>query len=60
MTIIKAMEILNDMYDEQLEKEKLYSEALETIIQKIDITNNKKMALLTAIDALKEKCDTTK
>ena len=43
-----------------LKKEKLYSEALETIIQKIDITNDKKIALLTAIDALKEKCDTIK
>ena len=60
MTAIKAIEILNKMYDKQLEKEKVCSEVIDIAIKRIDEINDRKIALLTAIDALKEKCDIIK
>ena len=61
MTANKAIEILNKMYDRLLIEGEIYSDVIEIINDKRIIYDrlneiaDKEIALLTAIDALKER-----
>ena len=61
MTTNKAIEILNKMYDRLLIEGEIYSNVIETINDKrviygrLNEVADEKTALLTAIDALKER-----
>lgn len=61
MTTNKAIEILNKMYDRLLIEGEIYSDVIEIINDKRIIYDrlneiaDKEIALLTAIDALKER-----